>query len=120
LKTILDEGVPEALADLIPGHEITSVGAEGWKSVRNGKLLKLIEAAGFEAFISNDKRIEFDQNLSRRPFAILLLSTNHWPTMQPHVGNIAAALETAQPGTITRVDVGRFIPAKLRKRDPPI
>ncbi len=86
----------------------------------HGKLLVLIETAGFEAFISNDKRIEFDQNQSRRPFAVLLLSTNHLRPWEPHVGNIAIALETAKPRRGQAVDVGRFVPARDRKHDPSI
>lgn len=74
---ILDEGVPEPLGRHLPAHDVTSVGRLGWKGTRNGKLLAAIEAAGFEAFITNDKRMEYEQNLMRRSFAVLLLSTNH-------------------------------------------
>jgi len=35
----------------------------GLKGTKNGKLLDAFEARGFEAAISNDKNLEFDQNL---------------------------------------------------------
>lgn len=72
-------------------------------------------AHGFEAVISNDKKLEFDQDLSQRPFAILLLSTNDLPTLKPPVEKIAAALDTAEKGKVTRVECGRFIPKRFRK-----
>jgi hypothetical protein len=120
LRVFLDEGVPEDVIDHLPGHDVQSVGMLGLKGTRNGRLLAQVEARQYEAFITNDKRMEAEGQLRRRPFTILLLSATNWNVIKPHVANIAVALETAQPGEICRVDVGRFIPAKLRKREPPI
>jgi hypothetical protein len=114
-RVVLDEGTPEQIAPRLSGHSVESVRTLALKGTKNGKLLYAIEAFGFDAFISNDKRLEFDQNLSRRPFSVLLLSTNHWPTVQLNVGRIAAALKTAEPGRVTKVDCGVFIPRKFRK-----
>jgi len=80
-RVILDEGVPARLANYLPDHNVTDVHKQGLDGIKNGKLLAVIEGLGFDAFISNDKRIEFDQNWSRRPFAALLLRTNHWNTI---------------------------------------
>ena len=117
-RVILDEGVPKKVALYLPGHDVTDVHEAGWDGVKNGKLLALIEKAGYDAFISNDKRIEFEQDWSKRPFAALLLSTNHWGTLERNIGNIAVALETAEPGAVTRVDVGRFVPRRHRTPQP--
>ena len=118
MKTILDEGVPEALASRILGHEVSTVGYEGWKSVKNGKLLNLIESAGFEAFITNDKRMEREQALRRRPFATLVLSITNWKVIRDRVPEIQAALDVAKPGEVTTVDVGRFVPTRFRNLQP--
>lgn len=118
-KVALDEGVPEQIADHLPGHDVQSVRQLGLKGTKNGKLLDAIEAGGFMAFITNDKRMEREQNLSRRPFAILLLSTNHWPTIEPNVAVIAAALDEAVPGTVRKVDCGAFVPRRFRKPTGP-
>jgi hypothetical protein len=111
--------VPEALAALLAGHEVTSVGAEGWKSVKNGKLLDLIEAAGFAAFITNDKRMEKEQVLYRRPFATLILSVPNWKIIRDRVGDIQVALDAALPGTVTTVDCGSFVPRRMRNPGSP-
>ena len=115
MKVILDEGVPNQVARNLPYHEVTTVARAGWASVKNGKLLALIEGEGFGAFVTCDKNMEFQQQLHRWPFAILVLSTNHWPSMEPHVGTITEALDVAQPGTMSSVECGRFIPRRLRK-----
>jgi len=118
-RIILDKGVPRQIARYLSGHQVTDVHQAGWNGVKNGRLLDLIEQAGFEVFITNDKRIEFDQNWSRRPFAALLLSANHWSTLKPNVANISPAIETAKPGQVTRVDVGHFLPRPRNNLRPP-
>jgi len=92
---------------------------EGWASVKNRKLLALIEEAGFNAFITADKNLEAQQSLQGRPFAILLLSTNHWPSIRPQVSKISEALHTCEPGSVTKVDCGAFTPRRMMKPKSP-
>jgi hypothetical protein len=114
LKIAPDEGVPEGFIEHLPGHHVQSVRQLGLKSVKNGQLLAFIERAQFDAFVTNDKKMEAEGQLSRRPFAILILSATNWNVMKPHVSKIADALEEAMPGEVVRVDVGRFVPVKRR------
>jgi hypothetical protein len=118
LKTILDEGVPEDHEGYLAGTDVSTVKREGWRGIKNGKLLDLIESAAFEAFITADKRMEREQNFSRRPFVVLLLSTNHWPTIESNVGKVAIALTEAPPGVVTKVDCGTFVAKRFRKLEP--
>lgn len=119
-KIALDEGVPEQIAVHLLGHDVQSVRQLGLKGTKNGKLLDAIQAGEFRAFITNDKRMEREQNLGGRPFAILLLSTNHWPTIEPNVCAIASAVAEARPGAVCKVDCGSFVPRRFRKpAEPP-
>lgn len=114
MKLILDEGVPKQVARYLIGHESTTVQVMGWASVKNGHLLDLIEDRRFDAFLSCDQNMEFQQaKLAGRSFAVLVLTTNHLPTILPYVARILEALDEAEPGKITKVDVGRFVPRKL-------
>jgi predicted nuclease of predicted toxin-antitoxin system len=116
MKLILDEGVPRQITLYLSGHGSTTVQARGWASAKNGRLLELIESEGFDAFVTCDKNMEFQQvKLAGRPFAVLLLTTNHLPTILPNAARIVEALDKAEPGTIITVDVGLFVPRKLRK-----
>jgi len=115
-RVVLDEGVLRHLIRCLPGSELTTVPASGWASIKNGKLLALIEQAGFDAFLTCDKNMEFQQReLESRSYVVLLLSTNHWPSMKPHVAKVAKALERARPGSIDKIDCGRFIPSRPRQ-----
>ena len=119
MKVALDEGVPENLIGHLPGHEVQSVRMLGLKGAKNGKLLSAIAAGAFEAFITNDKRMEAEGQLHRRPFGILILSVTNWHVMRPYVGKIAEGLDMCEPGSVGKVDCGRFLPRKLRAPGSP-
>ncbi|HEX5725607.1 MAG TPA: DUF5615 family PIN-like protein [Longimicrobiaceae bacterium] len=63
---LLDENVPRQLVRELPGHETSTVAAEGWKGVRNGELLQRAETAGFDVFVTADRNLEFQQTLASR------------------------------------------------------
>jgi hypothetical protein len=92
LRVAFDEGVPERLAKYLPGHATQSVRQLGLKGVKNGKLLAAIEALAFEVFITNDKRMEAEGQLSGRTFGSLILSVTNWPINLRHIDKIAGAL----------------------------
>ena len=119
MKIILDEGVPRQVVRILPDHEVTTVPDAGWASAKNGKLLALIGEAGYNAFITCDKAMETQQSFRDRPFAILLLSTNHFPSIKPHTAAIVTALETAEKGNVTKVEYGRFLARRFRSQDGP-
>jgi hypothetical protein len=116
VKVFLDEGVPERLVRELAGHDVQSVGQAGWKGTKNGELLRAVEEAGFEAFITNDKNMEAEQRLDRRPFAILILSTCNLRVILPYLSVIQEAVDHCQPGTVQRVECGRFVPRSKRKQ----
>jgi predicted nuclease of predicted toxin-antitoxin system len=72
MRILLDESLPHDLAKLIAGHEISTARDEGWASVKNGKLLALASTK-FDAFITADRNLEFQQNLTKLPLAVVAL-----------------------------------------------
>ena len=64
--------MPKDLAPLITEHEVTAVRAAGWSSVKNGRRLTLA-AAGFDVFLTADRNLEYQQNLSTLPMAVVVL-----------------------------------------------
>ena len=81
-----------------------------WGGVKNGALLTLIENEGFDIFLTGDKNMGAQQRLEGRPFAVLVMSAINWPVVRPHIHKIVAALDAAQPGTVTTIDCGEFKP----------
>lgn len=72
-RVLLDENLDVRFAREIPEHVVSTVRSEGWTGVTNGELLRLIEAADFEVFVTADRNLEHQQTLSNRPFGTVVL-----------------------------------------------
>ena len=72
MRILLDEPVPRGLGSLLLGHETSTVPSVGWAGTKNGRLL-MLAAAQFDVFLTTDQNIEFQQNLSALPIAVLVV-----------------------------------------------
>ncbi len=97
MKVLFDECVPRPLRWALTGHEISTIDEAGWKGLKNGVLLRQAEER-FEAFVTADKNLRYQQNLAGRLIAILELGTPHWPRPQRFIPQIQQALDGLQPG----------------------
>jgi hypothetical protein len=68
-------------------------------------LLAEAERGGFDVLIAADKNMSYQQNLSGRRIALLVLSTPQWPRVKLHLDKIAAAVNACTPGSFTEVDI---------------
>jgi hypothetical protein len=69
-------------------------------------LLAAAEEAGFDLFITADQEISYQQNLTGRRIALLVLSTNNWSVVKEQVHSIATAIEDAKAGSYVFLDIG--------------
>ena len=76
----------------------------GWSGVKNGKLLALASAE-FDAFITVDKNLPFQQNLKTLPVAVLVLDSvsNELPYLLPLVPELERQLGLLVPKTYVLV-----------------
>ena len=63
---LLDHSTPAPLRYELKGHEVVETVERGWERLANGALLDAAEAAGFELFVTADKNIRYQQNLTGR------------------------------------------------------
>lgn len=98
MRILFDQGTPVPLRTFLSGHEVETAFERGWSEMQNGALLESAEAAGFEVFVTTDQRLKYQQDLSSRKIAILVLTTTSWPKIKHHVASIAAALGAMKPG----------------------
>ena len=100
MRLLLDECVPARLRKALPSHEVSTVGLEGWSGIKNGKLLALA-AADFDAFVTVDKNLPYQQNTAALPIAVLVLDTksNELPYLLPLLPALEAVLENLAPGS---------------------
>jgi hypothetical protein len=73
--------------------------------LENGELLREAEAAGFDVLVTTDKHLSYQQNLTGRRIAIVVLGLGRWSLIRRHVAQVAAAVNAATPGSFAEVDI---------------
>ena len=104
MRILLDEPVPRRLGAALASHEVTTVPKCGWAGIKNGKLLELA-ATKFDVFLTTDQNIEFQQNLSALPIAILVIVaiSNRMKDIEPLVPDILSVLNSLPPRTLRKI-----------------
>jgi len=75
MRVLLDECIPRKFKNQLAGHDCTTVPDAGFAGKKNGELLKLAVDAGFEVFVTIDRGIEYQQNLTVHKLVVLVLRT---------------------------------------------
>jgi hypothetical protein len=105
MLVLFDHSAPAPLSSHLTGHTVTEARTRGWDTLSNGDLLAEAERAGFDVFLTADKNIQYQQNLSGRRIAVVVLSTPQWPVVRLHIAGIAAVVNAASPGSYSEVHI---------------
>jgi predicted nuclease of predicted toxin-antitoxin system len=97
LKILLDESVPHVVQTRLSHLNIRTVQDMGWVGIKNGELLQRAEAE-FDVFMTADQRLRYQQNLSGRTLAIIVLPTNQVRTVVSLLPAIEESLKRVQHG----------------------
>ena len=103
MKILLDECLPRRLAKLLPGYDVRTVRQMNWLGLSNGRLLDA--AAEFDVFITVDKNLIKQQQLSGRQLAVIVLRThsNKIEDIAPLVPQVLTILANTIPGLVTEI-----------------
>ena len=104
MRVLLDENLPLDLVPEFVGHEADTVISRGWAGVKNSELMR--RAAGpYDAFVTMDRNIEFQQNIPALPLGIILVraGSNRMVHLRPLVPSILEALQGLRKGELRRV-----------------
>ncbi|MBK9732372.1 MAG: DUF5615 family PIN-like protein [Chitinophagaceae bacterium] len=71
---LLDENIPKKLKNDFPGHEVFTIKQRGWNGLKNGILLQKLIENDFHALITFDKNLQHQQNFSKYPITVFILS----------------------------------------------
>jgi predicted nuclease of predicted toxin-antitoxin system len=108
MRVLIDECAPRALKQTLStqGHECCTVQEAGWSGKVNGELLELAEAE-FGVLVTLDTNLEYQQNLTGRKIAIVILQgqSNRLSDLRPHFPAITRALQTIKSGEIVYVGI---------------
>ncbi len=97
MRILFGQGTPAPLRHSLIGHTVSTSYEMGWSGLANGDLLRTAESS-FEAFIITDKNLRYQQRVSGRKLAILVLPTTSWPKIQAHAAQVATAFSALRPG----------------------
>jgi len=98
MRILFDQGTPVPLRRILAGHSVETAYERGWSKLSNGDLLSAAEAALFDVFITTDQNLGYQQNLTDRRLAIIVLPTTRWPAIEQHTTEVAAAVATLKAG----------------------
>jgi predicted nuclease of predicted toxin-antitoxin system len=102
MKVLLDECTPRVIKRRVLAHSISTVQEMGWAGFKNGELLALAEPQ-FEVFITTDKNLRHQQNLSQRKLAVVLLPSNQVPVVENVIPALEAALAVIKAGDFVEI-----------------
>jgi len=100
MRLLLDEYVPARLRRALASHEVSTVVVEGWSGIKNGKLLA-VAAQRFDAFVTVDKNLPYQQNTAALSTAVFVLDavSNELPYLLPLIPALEEQLSRVVKGS---------------------
>ncbi|WP_031527520.1 DUF5615 family PIN-like protein [Dyadobacter crusticola] len=104
MKLLLDENLPKRLKTDFPDHDVFTIRDLGWNGKKDGELLSLLEAHHFDALLTFDKNMKY-QNFKRANITEMVLSAkiNSYEELSKLTNSLRAFLKkpTLPPGVFT-------------------
>ena len=104
MRILFDQGTPAPLRNALTGQAVSTAFEMGWSTLVNGDLLTAAESQ-FDVFVTTDHNLQYQQNLTGRRLAILVLPFANWPRLQKSLPTIASAIENLTPGAFLELTV---------------
>jgi len=97
MRIVLDENLPRPLLRIFgTGHQVSTVQDLGLAGTANGALIARLEG-NCDVFVTADKNLRYQQNLSGRTLAIVELPTNRLPLLRLIAAEVEATVTSAAP-----------------------
>ena len=114
MRIVFDKNVPVGVRRFLFQHEVRTFVEMQWHpQLENGKLLEAAVAAGFDVMVTSDQNIQYQQNLTGRNLALVVLGSNIWPIVRDHGATITAKVDAATPGSCAFIEMP--LPPKPRQ-----
>lgn len=105
MRILFDQGTPVPISGYLSSHVVGISADLGWDQLSNGELLAVAERSGYELLLTTDKNLRYQQNLTERTIAIVVIGHSQWPALKPHVQRVVEAVNAAAPGSYAEVDI---------------
>jgi predicted nuclease of predicted toxin-antitoxin system len=107
MKILFDQGTPVPLRRFLFDHLVDTAYEQGWSALTNGDLLSIAEQNGYDLLITTDQNLRYQQNLTSRQIAIVVLRSTSWPRIQQHLSEIQIAVTSSVPGAYQEIAIAR-------------
>ncbi len=97
MRILFDQGTPVPLRKSLGPHSVETAFERGWATLKNGELLRAAEDAGFALLITTDQNLQYQQNLSTRRIAIVVLTSTSWPRIRAVASVVAQVVADLPP-----------------------
>ena len=106
MRILFDKNVPVGVRRFLLKHEVRTLAEMQWPDqLENGELLMIAEQAGFDVLVTSDQNIRYQQKLTGRKLALIVLGSNIWPVVQQHSAAITAKVNAATPGGYDFIEI---------------
>lgn len=105
MRILFDQGTPVPLRQSLTQHEVATAYERGWAKLKNGELLDAAENEGFAVLVTTDANLKYQQNLSARHIAIVVLTSTSWPRIRRAISAVVRAINEVSEGSYTEVEI---------------
>ena len=111
MKILFDHCVPKPLRRELPSHDITTAREMHWEGLKNGRLLDEAQAAGFDVLLTVDHNMRYQQNLTGRAIAVVVMIADGITVedLRPLLPAVEETLALVQPGQLYEVRAKRTL-----------
>src|SRR5262245_41761842 len=105
MRALFDNGTRRGVAVALRGHTVEKARGRGSGHASERWLFDAAEAAGFAVFVTTDRNIPYQLNLSGRHIAVVALSSGRWLLIEQRLAEVAAAVVAAPRGGYIEVNI---------------
>lgn len=105
MRGLFDHGVPVPLREELEFAVVATAFELGWHTLRNGELISRADNSGFDLILTTDKNLRYQQNITGRKIAIVVLSTISWPRIRNCTALLREKLHQCVPGQFLEISV---------------
>lgn len=105
MKLLLDENLPKKLKLDLTGNSVVTIREQGWTGKSNGDLLKLMQDHQFDALLTFDKNLQYQQNFKKYAVAVIVLRArnNSYNVVRHLAPKIQSLLRSGLPPGATEI-----------------
>jgi predicted nuclease of predicted toxin-antitoxin system len=109
VKILIDECVPKQIRGFLGSHDSITARQAGLGGYKNGRLLNAADGT-YDVLITSDKNLRYQQHLTGRKLAILLLSTNDREVIEQNGERILKAVNRMKPREFMELELPAATP----------